>query len=308
MIAMTVIQTISAIRLSFTADHPSTGSGQALPPGGPDCPVEAAPVPTELSPHNPRIAQVRDLRTPRGRRAEGRFAAEGPTLLDEAARSGLQPREIYATAEGLGRFDAGDWEAQGVAVYVVPERVFARLSDLETPAGVLAVFDLPGRSVADVLAGRGPVLLLAGVSDPGNAGTLVRSAEAFGAAGVLFGRGGADPFAPKVVRAAMGSIFRLPVAQVDAEEVLAAAAAAGRPVVATDVDGEDLGVVGIPPNAVLAVGNERRGVRDWLPRWDRAVRIPQRSATESLNAAVAGSIVLYEASRCQDPCQVAEKA
>jgi TrmH family RNA methyltransferase len=100
----------------------------------------------------------------------------------------------------------------------------------------------------------------------------------------------------------MGSIFRVPVAQAAADEVLEAAAAAGRPVVATDLDGEDVGVVGIPGNAVLAVGNERRGVRDWLPRWDRAVRVPQRAA-ESLNAAVAGSIVLYEASRCQDPCQ-----
>ncbi len=265
-------------------------------------------MPTELSPHNPRLAAVRELRTPRGRREAGRFAAEGPTLLEEAARSGLRPREIYATPEALGALDPGRWEAAGTSVYVVPERAFARLSDLETPSGLLAVFDLPATTIAEVLARPGPVLLLAGVSDPGNAGTLVRSAEAFGAAGVLFGRGGADPFAPKVVRAAMGSLFRLPVAQAGADEVLAAAAEAGRPVVATDVEGEELGPGALPAGAVLAVGNERRGVRDWLPRWDRAVRIPQRAATESLNAAVAGSIVLYEASRCQDPCQVAEKA
>ncbi len=263
-------------------------------------------MPTELSPHNPRIEAVRDLRTSRGRRAAGHFAAEGPTLLDEAVHSGLRPHEIFATQAGLGRFDPGRFETAGTAVFVVPDRVFARLSDLETPTGILAVFDLPERTVADVLGRAGPVLLLAGVSDPGNAGTLVRSAEAFGAAGVLFGRGGADPFAPKVVRAAMGSLFRLPVASVEAEELLAAAAAAGRPVVATDVDGEDLSE-GIPPNAVLAIGNERRGVRDWLPRWDQAVRIPQRADTESLNAAVAGSIVLYEAARCQEACQVAEK-
>ena len=264
-------------------------------------------MPTELSPHNPRIETVRDLRTPRGRRAAQRFTAEGPTLLEEAQRTGLHPREIYATQAGLGRFDPGRFETAGTAVFVMPDRVFARLSDLETPTGILAVFDLPGRTAADVLALPGRVLLLAGVSDPGNAGTLVRSAEAFGAAGVLFGRGGADPFAPKVVRAAMGSLFRLPVASVEADELLAAAAAAGRPVVATDVDGEDITVAGIPPNAVIAIGNERRGVRDWLPRWDRAVRIPQRDAAESLNAAVAGSIVLYEASRCQEACQVAEK-
>ena len=264
-------------------------------------------MPTELSPHSPRIEAVRDLRTPRGRRAGRSFTAEGPTLLEEAGRSGLRPREIYATQAGLGRFDPGRFEADGTGIYVVPERVFARLSDLETPTGILAVFDLPDHTAADVLARSGLVLLLAGVSDPGNAGTLVRSAEAFGAAGVLFGRGGADPYAPKVVRAAMGSLFRLPVTVVDPDELLAAAAAAGRPVVATDVEGEDLPAVGIPRNAVLAIGNERRGVRDWLPRWDRAVRIPQREVAESLNAAVAGSIVLYEAARCQEPCQVAEK-
>jgi RNA methyltransferase, TrmH family len=141
------------------------------------------------------------------------------------------------------------------------------------------------------------VLLLAGIGDPGNAGTLVRSAEAFGAAGVLFGRGGVDPFAPKVVRAAMGSLFRLPVAGVSADDLLAAAAAAGRPIIAAGLDGEPLRGADLPPNPVLAVGNERHGVGAFLPRWDRAVRIEQAGATESLNAAVAGSILLYALSQ-----------
>ncbi len=264
-------------------------------------------MPTQLSPHNPRFARVRALRTAQGRRTDRRFTAEGATLLEEAARSGLRPLEILATEAGAERIGAGRWESEGVPVFVVPDRAFARLSDVETPTGVLAIFDLPARTVADVLALPGIVLLLAGIGDPGNAGTLVRSAEAFGAAGVLFGRGGADPFAPKVVRAAMGSLFRLPLAPAAPDEVAAAAAAAGRPIVAADPAGEDLTVVGMPANAVLAIGNERRGVRDWLPRWDRAVRIPHRASVESLNAAVAGSIVLYEASRCQDPCQAAEK-
>jgi TrmH family RNA methyltransferase len=271
--------------------------------------VETAPVPIELSPHNPRIALVRELLDPAGRREQRRFTAEGPTLLDEAERSGLQPVEVYAADRGLqaGRELAERYEGRGISVYHVSDQAFARMSDVTTWTGLLGIFDLPAYSAADVVGRPGMVLLLAGVNDPGNAGTLVRSAEAFGAAGVLFGRGGVDPFGPKVVRAAMGSLFRLPVASVEAEELLVLAAAAGREVIATDVDGADLGVVGIPANAVVAVGNERRGVRGWLPRWDRAVRIPQRSATESLNAAVAGSIVLYEAARCQDPCQVAEK-
>lgn len=263
-------------------------------------------MPTELSPHNPRVERVRELRAPRGRREQSRFAAEGPTLLAEAERSGIAIRELYTTAAGLERFDAGRFEAAGTPVYLVPERLFARLSDVETPSGVLAVCDLPAHDLGAIMARPGPVLLLAGLADPGNAGTLVRSAEAFGAAGVLFGRGGVDPYAPKVVRAAMGSLFRLPVAPVEPEELLAAAAAAGRPVVATAAEGEDLRAGGLPARAVVAVGNERRGVADWLPRWDRLVRIPQAGATESLNAAVAGSIVLYESARCQDPCQVAE--
>jgi TrmH family RNA methyltransferase len=137
------------------------------------------------------------------------------------------------------------------------------------------------------------VLLLAGINDPGNAGTLLRSAEAFGAAGVLFARGGVDPFAPKVIRAAMGSLFRLPVAAVAVEELVEAAAAAGRPSVATTLDGEPLATATLPANGIFAVGHERHGVAGFLASWDRAVRIEQASATESLNAAVAGSILLY---------------
>lgn len=254
-------------------------------------------MPIELSPHNPRIDAVRELKTAKGRQASSRFAAEGATLLAEAGRSGLHPVEIYATGAGLLRFDAGAYEHDGAAVYLVPERTFARLSDLDAPTGIIAVYDLPKRVLAEVLAATGPVLLLAGVNDPGNAGTLIRSAEAFGAAGVVFGRGGAEPYAPKVIRASMGSIFRLPVVQADADELLAAGEASGRPIVAADGEGDDLRSAGLPDNAILAIGNERRGVRDWLPRWDRAVRIPQRDATESLNAAVAGSIILYESGR-----------
>ncbi|HZO93591.1 MAG TPA: RNA methyltransferase [Candidatus Baltobacteraceae bacterium] len=268
-------------------------------------------MPTALGPHNPRLALVHRLLAAAGRREQRRFVAEGATLLAEADRSGAAPREVYATERGVAADEAAAllarWETAGVPVFTVPDRAFDRLSDLESATGLLGVFDVPVRSAADVLARPGTVLVLAGVNDPGNAGTLVRSAEAFGAAGVLFGRGGVDPYNPKVVRGAMGSLFRVAVAQTDAGELLAACEASGRPLIAAAKEGEDVRAAGLPANAVVAVGNERRGVRDWLPRWDRAVRIPQREATESLNAAVAGSIVLYELSRCQDPCQAAEK-
>ena len=252
-------------------------------------------MPTVLSPQNPRIERVRDLRAARARRERGRFMLEGPTLLAEARRSGIAIEELYLTeAAATAHVDlVGDAERAGAQTFIVPERTLARMSDVETSTGLLAIAVMPAHTLEAILALPGPVLLLAGINDPGNAGTLVRSAEAFAAAGVLFGRGGADPFAPKVVRAAMGSLFRLPVASVSAEELLPAAAAAGRPVIAATLEGEPLAGADLPTRAVLAIGNERHGVAGFLPRWDRSVRIEQPGAAESLNAAVAGSIALY---------------
>jgi TrmH family RNA methyltransferase len=256
-------------------------------------------MPSALSPQNPRVAEAHALLDARGRRERDRFLLEGPTLLAEASASGIPLLTVFATEAAAAR--SGDLiaalEARGVAAFTLPERALARLSDLATPPGLVAVAERPRASAADVLARPGPVLLLAGINDPGNAGTLVRSAEAFGAAGVLVGAGGADPFSPKVVRAAMGSLFRLPVATVTAEETLAAAAAAGRPIVAADLAGEPAWKAVLPPNPILAVGNERRGVGAFLPRWDSAIRIEQSGQAESLNAAVAGSIFLYLVSR-----------
>jgi TrmH family RNA methyltransferase len=264
-----------------------------------DSAVKVARVPIELSPHNPRIERVRDLRAARVRHERGRFVIEGPTLLAEANASGLAVDELYGTSAALERERAlvATLERTGTQAFAVPERTIARLSDLDSPPGLLAVAVTPAATLAGILARPGPVLLLAAINDPGNAGTLVRSAEAFGAAGVLFGAGGVDPYAPKVVRAAMGSLFRLPAVAVEAEDLLAAAAAAGRAIVAADLAGEPLAGATIPADAIVAIGHERHGAGVFLPRWDRSVRIEQAGAAESLNAAVAGSILLYVLAR-----------
>jgi TrmH family RNA methyltransferase len=256
-------------------------------------------MPTALSPQNPRLGPLRELLEPRGRRDQGRFLIEGPTLLDEARRSGVHLEALFVTDDAAKRHAdlIATVEADGLPAYTLPAKALGRLSDLATPPGLVAVAELPGATAADVLVRPGPVLLLAGVSDPGNVGTLVRSADAFGAAGILAARGGADPFSPKVVRAAMGSLFRLPVALVTADEALRAASDAGRPVIAADLGGEPVWHASLPANAILAIGNERHGVGGFLPRWDRAVRIEQGGQAESLNAAVAGSILLYLVSR-----------
>lgn len=256
-------------------------------------------MPTLLSPQNPRIERARALRTAVERRARGRFIIEGPTLLAEATSSGLELDELYGTAKAIDEHRAlvDQIESRGTEAYEVPERILARLADVQTPPGLLAVAVIRDTTLASVMARPGPILLLAALNDPGNAGTLVRSAEAFGAAGVLFGRGGADPYSPKVVRAAMGSLFRVPVLQVESDEILAAATAEGRPIVVADMSGEPLHEAHLPVNAIVAVGHERHGVAGFLPRWDQAVCIEQIGPTESLNAAVAGSLILYAFSR-----------
>ncbi len=247
-----------------------------------------------LASSNPRIAAVKQLHTPRGRREHGRYLVEGPLLLEEARRSGLVLEAAYATERGAGNGVAQAIEGDGTPLYIVDERTFARMSDLESSTGLLAVAPTRYKDLATLLAGDEPILLLAGLADPGNAGTLVRTAEAFGVDRVIFGAGGVEPYGPKVVRAAMGALFRANVAVVRADTIIAEARAAGRTIVATALDGEPLPTFAFPRGTILAIGNERHGVASWLSAWDRAVAIPQVGPTESLNAAIAGSIVLYE--------------
>ena len=232
----------------------------------------------------------------KGRREHGLFLIEGPSLLKEALESGLAISEVRFSP--AGREAAPDLldrvQAEGARLVEISDRALARLSDLETPAGIIAVAELRSRPLAKILAGPGLVLLLAGVGDPGNAGTLVRAAEAFGARGVIFGAGGVEAYNPKVIRAAMGSLFRVPHGTAEPEELVAAASQARRKIVAADRSGTPLRDFIFPENPILAVGAERGGVGAWLPGWDGAVAIPHLGPTESLNAAVAGSIVLYE--------------
>lgn len=221
---------------------------------------------------------------------------EGHSLLEEALASNLEILEVRATPEAADvmRDQLVAAAERGARVIEEPERALERLSDVETSPGLIAVARIAMTPLAQVLEQTGAVVLLAGISDPGNAGTLVRTAEAFGAAGIVFGEGGVEPYNPKVVRGAMGSLFRLPHATANAEDLLAAAARAGRPIVAADRSGEPLRTFVFPDNPLLAIGSERGGVGAWLPSWEASVAIPHAGPTESLNAAVAGAIVLYE--------------
>lgn len=244
-----------------------------------------------LGRHAPALDAVRALRTKCGRRDQGRFAVEGATLLAEALSAGCVPLAVYATPRGLEAVAGQAVPAE--RIFAIDERAMARLSDVETPPGVLAVFPKVLSNLDDLLSRGEPALVLAGIADPGNAGTLLRSAEIFGVRQAIFAREAVEPHNPKVVRATMGAIFRMALATADASDLVAAARERAYTLVAAARDGVALPDFIFPERTLVAVGNERHGVAAWLPHYDAGVAIPQTGRGESLNASVAGGIILY---------------
>jgi RNA methyltransferase, TrmH family len=243
-----------------------------------------------------KIALLRALSTSRGRREQGRFAFEGATLLDEARRSNTDILEMFVTPAAYeATASIREIEASGTPVYLVDDRLARRISDVETPTGIVAVAATRWRPIGELLAGL--LVVLADLADPGNVGTLLRSADAFAASGVAFGRLGVDPYHPKVVRGAMGAVFRVPLATVEPEELTAAAGAAGVPLAGLASGGDPLGATAFPVAWCLIVGHERHGLGRWEACCTTRLAIPMPGQAESLNAAVAGSIALYEAAK-----------
>jgi RNA methyltransferase, TrmH family len=252
--------------------------------------------------HNALVKEVRRAFSRAELTEGGDCAVEGLRVIEEAIRSGVRFQAVFFSESGEKL--AGRLLPQiggHVETLVLPDKLFAGMVASEAPQGVAALVHYKQRSIADVLerAASGPVVVVAGLQDPGNLGTIVRSAEAFGAAGVLLGEGTVSVFNPKVVRGTAGSIFRLPIAQGKTAEILAGLRERNVRLVATSSH------KGVPlPEADLAlplavlIGGEGAGVsKDLLGKADAIVAIPHSSQVESLNAGVAASIVLYEIAR-----------
>ncbi|MEO7202914.1 MAG: RNA methyltransferase [Candidatus Tumulicola sp.] len=250
-----------------------------------------------LGAQSDRLTRVASLKTAKGRRRHKQFAFEGPTLLDEALRAGTPIDELYVTQAALDAHSGLAERASGVPVHIVTERSFAKISDVETPAGLLAVAPAQRAPLEALLDGAGLVAVLAGLNDPGNAGTLLRSADAFEARGAVFGEGGVDPFSPKVVRAGMGAFFRLKIAVATPGDFAQAAASSAFTAIGLRAGAQPLHEVDWPERTAMVVGHERHGLGPWEGLCERFAGIPIGGAAESLNAAVAGSIAFYEAAR-----------
>jgi len=189
-------------------------------------------------------------------------------------------------------------------ILLLPDKLFASAVPSEAPQGIAALVRLPKFTLADALGGAsaGPqtlVLMVAGLQDPGNLGTLLRSAEAFGATGVLVTEGTVSPYNHKAVRAAAGSLFRLPVVRGMAAELMSALRGAGVRLLATSSHkGRPLPQARLDGPLAVILGGEGAGLpRHTLAAADEVIVIPHAERVESLNAGVAASIILYEAAR-----------
>lgn len=252
-----------------------------------------------LGPKNHLVQQARLIaRERKERESLGLAHLEGIRLCEEALAAGV-PIEYALYTDDLLRRERGEallsaLLASGVPAHRVTPEALERAADTQTPQGIVALYRPRERSIAQM--GPGLVVVLDNLQDPGNLGTVIRSLEALGGGGVVLA-GGVDPYNPKVVRSAMGSLFRLPVVKLPLEQALDQLS--GRRLFVADAGGALLPwQAGLAEGAVLIIGNEGAGPSELSRnRAHGVISIPMEGPTESLNAGVAASLFIYEALR-----------
>lgn len=252
-----------------------------------------------LTERSARVVAAVKLHRHVARRRAGRFLVEGAHLVEAASRRGLV-RDLFVTESAAQRY-GGLLEGQHAPAHLVTDRAAKALSDTVTPAGLVAVCEMPNPSLDDVLADAPRLIAVAvDISEPGNAGTLIRIADAMGAAAVVLAGHSVDPYNGKCLRASAGSIFAVPV--VVAPDVGAAVAAlrgAGMQVLATTLDGElALDDADLTKATAWLFGAESHGLSAQVAgHADHRVRIPMSGGAQSLNVAAAAAICLYQSAR-----------
>jgi RNA methyltransferase, TrmH family len=256
------------------------------------------------------LTTIRDLQRRRGRERRGLALAEGVRLVEEAVSAGvdIQGAAVSPALESTPRGKAlkAALAQAGVSLLDVSDAELEGLADTTQPQGIVAVIAPRAWSLADVRMDRGAVaLVLDGVQDPGNVGTMLRTALGLGAAGVLALAGTAELTNPKVVRGSMGALFRLPAVETSPDDFIAWAGAGGIEIWATSADGEPIGRAELGPRhlrapVALVVGNEGAGTSKRITAAARRqLAVPLAPGVESLNVAVAAGILLHEVSRAE---------
>lgn len=250
---------------------------------------------------NPMVKAAAELKQKKYRQQQGLFLAEGLRTVEEAVRYGAVQSIFYTAIEDdRTRAVLEEAAAKQIKLVCVSDKVLKKISDTETPQGIIAVCEMRSKRLDDFLASGKMLLVLDRVTDPGNIGTMLRTADAAGVGGLLLLQGCADIYAPKTVRASMGSLFHLPVLSGLSEELLVQAARkAGYELLVTCLDGADnLYKADLQGRLAFVMGNEANGVSPaLLAAADKRVFIPMQGRAESLNVAMAAGIVMFEALR-----------
>ena len=247
------------------------------------------------------VSLIRNLQQRKARKRQRLAVAEGVRLVEEALAAGVPFRGVMVARDFGGTERTArllrNLSAHAVPIEDVAERTLAQLADTDTPQGVLAVLEPPAWTRDKIrVAESAPVLVLDGVQDPGNVGTLLRTAFALGAGGALLLPGTADLTNPKVIRAGMGATFRLPSAPASPDEFRAWVERERATVWAAVAEGTPLSRLPKPERLALIVGSEGAGIRPAVAALAAArVAIPLARGAESLNVAVAAGIILHQA-------------
>ncbi len=245
---------------------------------------------TVTSRDNPHIKQVVRLIQSKDARAEsGTFVCEGAVLLSEAQASGCKIVQLFCLPELLDTLPPLD-----CPITCVTPGVLQKISDVKTPQGIVFVAQMPSAP----LPPRGPLIALEDVRDPGNVGTIIRTAEALGMAGVVLLGHCADPFSPKVVRSAMGALFRLPLCTMTPETLRAHADVHGLALYGTALRDDSVPIHTIAlKNACVVIGNEAHGLSEHMRNLCQKCLIIPIETIQSLNAAIAAGICMWEMKR-----------
>lgn len=222
----------------------------------------------------------------------GLFVTEGFKLTQEAMQAGCACQAVYATSTAIKKYAV---ESLFAECSVVADNVAEKMAASVTPQGVFGVFTLPQPRIPEILP-TGRYLLLDGLQDPGNVGTILRTGAALGLSGVFLSPDSPDPFSMKVLRASMGGVFRLPLQIAESTETIAQLREAGLPVWAAALTGNAVSLRGLQSQPCgVVIGNEGAGLpQELITSCDGTVMIPMVPGNESLNAAMAAGILIWE--------------
>ena len=250
---------------------------------------------------NPQVKAAAELKQKKYRQQQGLFLAEGLRTVEEAVHSKTVVSIFYtAIDDDRTRCVLEEAAAQQLKLYCVSDAVMKKIADTETPQGIIAVCKVQDVTLDKLLSKGEMLLVLDRVGDPGNLGTMLRTADAAGIGGVVLLKGCVDIYAPKTVRSSMGSLFHVPVVSGVAEDkFIAEAKDAGYELLVTSLEGADnLYKADLGGRIAFVMGNEAGGVSaSLLERADKRVFIPMAGRAESLNVAMAAGIVMFEALR-----------